>query len=160
MAKTKKAAPRLPGLGGLAEAENRPGLLLASFLSRPVGLQFGRQLRFGCPTHCLLLGPCSGFDGLRRQFSSPKIRPSCFLSSANLLFHRSAHGPASLWCSSKIGGRTEDAAELFVQSLELFFNRGSPLELVNGQVECIHGVCNYHSKWVEIKRRPGATCRR
>ena len=53
----KKVATPLAGLGDFAESEiAKDGLLLAGFLRRPESLQFGGQLRFGCRTHCFLLG--------------------------------------------------------------------------------------------------------
>ena len=84
----------------------------------------------------------SGFDRKRRWFRTFSLRPSCSLSSGNLLFYSSAHGSLFLWRSSRFGCHTEDTAELFVQSLDLFFNRGSPFELVNCKVEWVHGVVN------------------
>ncbi len=48
--------------------------------------------------------------------------------------------------------------ELFVQSLDFFFNCGSPFELVNRKVEWIHGATNYHLKPVKIKCWTDATC--
>ena len=130
-----KAARPLTRLRDFAESEiAQDGLLFAGFLRCPVSLQFGRQLSLGCRTYCFLLGHHSGFDWKRRWFSSSKVRPPCFLSSRNLPFHRSAHGPFFLWRSSRFGWRTEDTAELFIQSFDSFFNRGSSFELVNCKV--------------------------
>ena len=50
-------------------------------------------------------------------------------------------------------------AEIFVQILDLFSNRGSPLELVDCKVEWIHAVSNYHSKPVKFKHRSDTTLR-
>ncbi|HJZ13118.1 MAG TPA: hypothetical protein VJ521_13260, partial [Acidobacteriota bacterium] len=122
-------------------------LLLAGFFRHPESLQFGGQLRFGCRTYCFLLGLRGRFDRTRRWFSSSKVRPPWFLSSRNFLFRSNAHSPVFLSCSSGISWRTEDTAQLFIQILDLFFNRSSPLELVNRKVERIHGSLGTIQSW-------------
>jgi hypothetical protein len=123
-------------------ARREPGieescLFLARFLFRgPISLQFGRQLRFRCRTHCFLLCLRSGSDW-RRWIRATKVRPSCFLSRRNLLFRSSAHSFFP-WRSSSTSRRTENPAQLFVQTLDLFFNCRSSFELVNCKVEGIH----------------------
>ena len=129
-----KPTPRR-AVGDLVELECCPGLLFAGFLGRPESLQFGRQLRSGCRTHRLLFGFRGGFDRTRRCSDTFNLGPSCPLSSGNALFYRRAHGPLFLWRSSRIRWRTEDTAEVFVQRLDSFFNRGSPFELINCEVE-------------------------
>ena len=66
---------------------------------------------------------------------SSKVCPPCFLSSSNFLFYRSAHGSVFLWRGCRPGWRTEDTPQLFVQTLDLFFNRGRPFELGNCKVK-------------------------
>ena len=56
--------------------------------------------------------------------SSFTLRPSRPLRSGNFPFHRSAHGP---WRNSRRNWRTEDAAQLFVQTIDLLFDRRSKL---------------------------------
>lgn len=114
-------------------------LLLAGFFCGPISLQFGGQLRFGCRTHCFFLGLRSAFDW-RSWISAAKVRPFRLLSSRNLPFRSSAHGSLFSWRSSSFTRRTENTAQLFVQSLDLLFDRRSPLELINRKVEWIHGL--------------------
>ena len=116
------------------------GLFLAGFLFRgPISLQFGGQLRFRCRTYCLFLGLRSAFSW-RRRTTATEVRPPCFLSSRNLLFRSSAHGSLFLWRSSSISRRTEDTAQLLVESLDLLFNSGGSLEFVGCKVKWIHGL--------------------
>jgi hypothetical protein len=62
------------------------------------------------------------------------------LRSGNFLFHSSAHGPIFLSRRSGISRRTEDTAELSVQRVDMFLDRGSPFELVNRKVEWTHNL--------------------
>ena len=122
-------------VGDLAKSESCLELLLAGSFRRPESLQFGRQLRSDCRTHRFLFGLSGGFDRMRRCSITFNLCPSCPLSSGDALFYRRAHGPLFHRRSSRFRWRTEETAEFFVQRLDLFFNRGSPLELVNRKVE-------------------------
>ena len=85
-----KASRRTWRLNG---TRNCPRLLLAGFLRRPVGPQFRGQLCSRGPAKCRFPGFGSGSAGTRCWFGSTKVRPSRFLRSRNLPFHRRAHGP-------------------------------------------------------------------
>jgi hypothetical protein len=68
------------------------------------------------------------------------------LSSGNFLFHGSAHTLAFLSRRSGNSPRTKDTAKFSVQSLDILLDRGSPFELVDGQVIYIHAANKYSKK--------------
>ena len=47
--------------------------------------------------------------------------------AGNFLFHRSAHAPIPRRRNSRRNWRTEDAAQLFVQTIDLLFDQRSKL---------------------------------
>ena len=112
------------GGAGKKNVDRKLELPLAGFLlCRPIRFQFRRQLRSGSRTEYGLFGRGSGRNG--RRFRTSNLCPPCSLSSRNLLFHRRAHGPIPRWRRSRCRLRTENAAQLFVQTIDSLLERGS-----------------------------------
>jgi hypothetical protein len=70
----------------LSRTRTCPELLLTGFLRRPVSLQFCRQPRFSCPTHCLLLGLRSRLTESAADLTRRRFAQLAFCAAAIFLF--------------------------------------------------------------------------
>jgi len=90
----------------LVEPKLPQDYFLPSFLCRPIGFQFSRQLGPCCRTHFLfrLSGRVAEFF---HRFSSSQVFPSCLLSRGNLPLDSRAHSSAFAWYGAGIGRAAE-----------------------------------------------------
>lgn len=119
--------------------------------SRP-DAPFSRMLSLGCArSPIVVLFGLSGFLW-RIGLNSSKLRPSCLLCSRNFSFHGRTHGTLFYRLGSRVGRWAEDTAKLFVQPLDLFFDRSGSLQLTRCKIEWIHNPSIIILSW-ELKSR-------